>query len=312
MTGTDTDSLDVCVLDVVHPELVAVRLPLASEEDVLLTISGLKSGPWDCWSGTVSSEPAHPEGGIVCAPSSTVVHESNTSVTDASSGDVAVLKVLTVVVVVVSPLSLVIEESDSTSVDSSVSESRSLWPWASGDHVPVPDAGVVWSPLSTVVHVLDSSSVHVSGLDVATLNVLGPVLVVVSPLTIIVEESHPLAVDSSVSESWPAWCWSGPVLVGIPKVGVISSPSSAIVHVSDSTSVDIASLNIGTLEIPGPVGVVVSPLTLVIEVPDSASIDGSVSKSWFANSGSWYAWSTASTVSSIVNSRKHDSSSSPG
>jgi hypothetical protein len=260
----------------------------------------------------VSSEPTHPEGGIVCAPFSTVVHESDTSVTDASSGDVAVLEVLTVVVVVVSPLSLVIEESDSTSVDSSISESRSLWLWASGDHVPVPDAGVVWSPLSAVVHVLNSSAVHVSALDVATLNVLCPVQVVVSPLTIVVEESHSLAVDSSVSESWPAWCWSGPVLVGIPKVCIIWLPSSTIVHVSDSTSVDIASLNIGTLEIPGPVGVVVSPLTLVIEIPDSASIDGSVSKSWSANPGSGYAWSSASTVSSIVNSRKHDSSSSPG
>jgi len=123
----------------------------------------------------VSSEPAHPESGIVCTPPSTVVHESDTSVTDASSGDVSVLEVLTVVVVVVSPLSLIEEESHSTSVDSSVSEWRSLWRRASGKYVPVPDAGVVWSPLSAVVHVLNSTSVHVSGLNIAILNVLGPV-----------------------------------------------------------------------------------------------------------------------------------------
>lgn len=121
-----------------------------------------------------------------------------------------------------------------------------------------------------------------------------------------------MAVHSSVSDSWSAWCWSGPVHVSIPKVRVIWSPSSSIVHVSNSTSVDIASLNICTLEVLGPVSVVVSPLTVVVKVSDSASIDSSISKSRPADPGSWYACSSVFMASSIVNAREHYSSSLPG
>jgi len=64
---------------------------------------------------------------------------------------------------------------------------------------------VEWSPFAFVVHKPDLSVANLSGYLERVLEVLTPVVAVVSPLSLVEEEADSSAVDPSPCESWSSW-----------------------------------------------------------------------------------------------------------
>jgi len=240
--------------------------------------------------------------GIIHLPSTVNVHDSHRSVSNLQSHHVSVLKVLAIVVVVIAPLSVIVKEFGSFTVNGSVSQPGSLGSWCTTYNVILPKFGVVLLPSTTVEHVSDTSAVCVSGLKIVILEVLGPVLVVVSPLAVVVKEFHTLAVNISVCETYFGWCWTSFVEIASPNVCIICLPFSTVVHVSNSFSIDISSNNSCLSKISRPVGGIIwLPATLKEEHSGSSASNSCVSISCPSDLDSWYNGHFNTT--SVINSR---------
>jgi len=258
---------DVLVLHVVHPETVAVRPPISSVEHELsaLATNGAVAEPW-FWLGWLRANPGQvsvPDTRVVRHPLAAVEHESDSSAANGDGFNPAELEVLTVVVGVVTPAAPVPEEPDASTVDRSVGHSWSDWCWGHLDHVGVPEMSVVPHPVTAVVHVADSSTTDGSVLKVTVLDVLGVVVVVVSPATVIPEVFDALTIDSTVGVSWSfrgsvdSWCLAAdPLCVDYPVSNPSSTNSSThwsskevslTSNSSDSSTVDIHVVNNGSV-----------------------------------------------------------------
>lgn len=269
---------------------VVPPLSLVEEEADSLAVNCSPCESWFRWSWRVRNHVATPECLVVSAPFSVIVHEGDLLTVDDLGHSVVVRKPLSPVLVVSSPLAVVVEEFHSLSVDGAISHSWVLWSWCDGDHVLVPDTGVISYPFSAVEHHLHCASVDFLLQDIVVLDVLGPVVGVFPPLTVVVEVFNSLSVDGSVSDSWSSWFWlSGPDK-SCPDVGTVWHPSSTVVHISNSFSVDISVGDALRGQVLGVVLGVVSPLSVEEDVPDSASVNHSVGRA----GALWLGWSSLS------------------
>jgi len=246
--------------------------------------------------------------GIIQLPFTVNVHDSDRTISNLQGHHVSVLKVLAIVVVIIAPLSVIVKEFGSFTVDGFVSEPGSLGSWCAAYNVVSPKCGVVLLPSTAVEHVSDTVAVYVSGLEIVILKVLGPVLVVVSPLAVVVKESYTLTVNVSVCETYFGWSWTSFVQIASPSVCIIRLPFSTVVHVSNSFSIDISSNNSGLSKISRPVsGIVWHPATLEVKHSGSSASNSCVPISCPTDLDAWYH--VYFNATSITNSRKKLSSS---
>lgn len=269
---------------------VVPPLSLVEEESDSSAVNCSPCESWFSWSWRVRNQVATPECLVVSTPFSVIVHEGDLLAVDDLGHAVVVRKPLSPVLVVSSPLAVVVEEFHSLPVDGAISHSWVLWSWCDGDHVLVPDTGVILHPFSAIEHHLHCASVDYLRQDIVVLDVLGPVVVVFPPLTVVVEVFNSLSVDGSVSDSWSSWFWLSGPHESCPDVSIVWHPSSTVVHISNSFSVDISVGNALRGQVLGVVLVVVSPLSVEEDVPDSSSINHSV-----GGAGAlWLGWSSLS------------------
>lgn len=136
---------DIIVLDVLGP-VVVVFSPLAVVVEVFdsLSVDGSVSDSWSSWFWLSGPDKPCPDVSIVWHPSSIVVHVSDSSAVDISIRNALRSQVLSVVLVVVSPLSVEEDEPDSSSVNHSVGTACALWlgwsslPWSDSAKISVP------------------------------------------------------------------------------------------------------------------------------------------------------------------------------
>lgn len=291
LSVSDLSGHDVSVLKVLAP-VVAVVPPLTLIEEELGAAS-VDSSVTDSWCrrrGGMRDQVVAPGFGVVMSPFSIVVHVTGLAAVDDLGDSVIILEPLSPVLGVVSPLTIVVECFDALSVDVSVGDSWHLWSWCDFDHMLVPNSGVERHPFAVVEHHLGSSSIDDLFNDVIVLDVLSPVVVVVSPLAVVVKEFNSLAVDGSVGKSRLAWFWLFRHHEACPEFVVVWLPFSVKVHILDFSSVYVSVLNTLRGDVLSVVLVVVSPLAVEIDVSHPSAVDHSIGGSrgsWLDKASNW-------------------------